>query len=161
MPDYWRWFSEARYGLFIHWGPYAAYGRGEQVLFREHLDQQAYAEAACRWRPQRFDAARWADVAKQGGMRYAVMTTRHHDGFCMWDTQTTDYSSTAQAAGQDFVGEYVAAFRAAGLRVGLYYSLADWRIPAYWNGPVHDPTGWANFRDYVHQQVLELLTHYG
>jgi alpha-L-fucosidase len=161
VPEKWQWFPESRFGMFIHWGPYAAYGRGEQVLFREHLDQRAYGENACRWNPQRFDAARWADVARRAGFRYAVLTTRHHDGFCLWDSKYTDYTSASQAAGRDFVAEYTDAFRAAGLRVGLYYSLADWRIPAYWNGAAHDPEGWATFRDYVHDQVYELLTHYG
>jgi alpha-L-fucosidase len=94
-------------------------------------------------------------------MKYAVLTTRHHDGFCLWDSHCTDYTTARQAPQRDFVREYVEAFRAAGLRVGLYYSLADWRIPAYWNGPAHDPAGWAVFRDYVHNQVRELLTNYG
>jgi alpha-L-fucosidase len=161
IPDAWRWFTEGRYGLFIHWGAYAQYGRGEQVLFREHLDQLAYAEAACHWNPQRFDAAEWAALARRAGMRYAVLTTRHHDGYCLWDSQLTDYTTVAQAPGRDFVREYVEAFRAEGLRVGLYYSLADWRIPAYFEGPLHDPDGWEAFRDYVHGQVRELLTNYG
>lgn len=161
IPEKWRWFPEARFGMFIHWGPYAVQGRGEQVLFREHLDQQEYGEAACRWNPEQFDARKWAAAARAAGMRYAVLTTRHHDGYCLWDSQETDYTSAAQAPRRDFVREYVDAFRDAGLRVGLYYSLADWRIPAYWEGPAHDPEGWAAFRDYVHAQVRELLSHYG
>lgn len=161
LPAGWRWFPESRFGLFIHWGPYAAYGRGEQVLFREHLDQTEYERRACTWNPQYFDATRWADVAKRAGMKYAILTSRHHDGYCLWDSQYTDYTSARQAPGRDFVREFVGAFRAAGLRVGLYYSLADWRIPAYWNGPGVDPAGWQTFRQYVHDQVRELLTHYG
>jgi len=161
IPDYWQWFQQARFGQFIHWGPYSAYGRGEQVLFREHLDQQEYAENACKWNPQRFDAHEWAEISRRAGMKYGVLTTRHHDGFCLWDSELTDYTSAAQAAGRDFVGEYVEAFREAGLRVGLYYSLADWRIPAYWEGPEHDPKGWDEFQTYVHSQVRELLTNYG
>jgi alpha-L-fucosidase len=156
-----QWFSDARYGLFIHWGAYARYARGEQVLFREHLDQNEYAREARSWNPSRFSAATWADQARRGGFRYAVLTARHHDGFCLWDSRTTLYTTAAQAAGHDFVREYVEAFRAAGLRVGLYYSLADWRIPAYWDGPTKDPQGWERFREYVHNQVEELLTHYG
>lgn len=161
IPDHWKWFNEARFGLFVHWGPYAAYGRGEQVLFRERLDQRDYEARACRWNPQKFDATAWADVAKQAGMKYAVLTTRHHDGFCLWDSKFTDYTSAAQAPRRDFVREYVEAFRAAGLRVGLYYSMIDWRVPAAFEGPEHDPRGWAAFREYVHHQVRELLTHYG
>jgi alpha-L-fucosidase len=161
LPDFWQWFDQARFGLFIHWGAYAAIGRGEQSLFRDHLDQRDYARMACQWAPERFDAAQWAAVARDAGMKYAVLTTRHHDGFCLWDSEFTDYTTAAQAAGRDVVREYVEAFREAGLRVGLYYSLADWRIPAYWEGPEHDPDGWAAFRDYVHNQVRELLTDYG
>lgn len=161
LPPHWQWFPEARFGMFIHWGPYAAVGRGEQVLFREHLSQREYAQNACRWHPTGFDAAAWARAARRGGMRYAVLTSRHHDGYCLWDSATTRYSSAAQAPRRDFVREYVEAFRAAGLRVGLYYSLADWRAPAYWQGPAGDPAGWEAFRDYVHAQVRELLTDYG
>jgi alpha-L-fucosidase len=161
IPEKWQWFSESRFGLFVHWGPYAAYGRGEQVLFREHLDQRVYGEAACRWNPQHFDASEWAETARRAGMRYAVLTSRHHDGFCMWDSRFTDYSSARQAPRRDFVREFLEAFRAAGLRVGLYYSLADWRIPAYWEGKAHDAEGWAAFRTYIHNQVEELLTCYG
>ncbi|HWL54241.1 MAG TPA: alpha-L-fucosidase [Chthoniobacteraceae bacterium] len=156
-----RWFEEARYGLFIHWGPYAAIGRGEQVLFREQLDQKVYAREACQWNPSRFDAEKWAALAVRGGFRYAVLTARHHDGYCLWDSALTDYSSSRQAPGRDFVREFLDAFRRAGLRVGLYYSLADWRVPAYWEGPRDDPRGWSRFRAYVHGQVDELLTRYG
>jgi alpha-L-fucosidase len=157
----WRWFPQDRFGMFIHWGAYAAYGRGEQVLFRERLDQRQYQDAACRWNPECYDARAWAEVARRAGMRYAVLTTRHHDGFCLWDSRYTDYSVGRQAPGRDFVREFVEAFRDAGLRVGLYYSLADWRIPAYWDGPANDPEGWGRFRTYVHNQVEELLTDYG
>lgn len=161
MPNPYAWFSEARYGLFIHWGPYAQYGRGEQVLLRERLDQRAYAARACAWHPRGCDLRAWARAACDGGFRYAVLTTRHHDGYCLWDTRLTDYGSAAQAPGRDFVAEFVDAFRAEGLRIGLYYSLADWRIPAYWDGPGLDPAGWGTFRDYVYGQVRELLSQYG
>jgi len=161
IPADWSWFPESRYGLFIHWGPYAAYGRGEQVLFREHLDPQAYVRAACGWNPRAYDPYLWADAAKRAGFRYACLTTRHHDGYCLWATQTTDYSSASQAPQRDFVGEFITAFRAAGLRVGLYYSLIDWRIPAYFDGPEKDPEGWRLMRQYIHAQVEELLTAYG
>ena len=161
IPDKWRWFPESRYGLFLHWGPYAAYGRGEQVLFREHLDPREYERNACAWNPTRYDPELWAQTAKRAGYKYAVLTTRHHDGYCLWDTATTDYSSAAQAPRRDLVGDFVTAFRAAGLRVGLYYSLLDWRIPAWFEGPQGDPEAWAAMRDYVHTQVDELLSNYG
>ena len=161
VPEKWQWFPQARFGLFIHWGPYAALGRGEQVANREHLDHREYAARACRWNPQHYDARAWADVAVRAGMKYAVLTTRHHDGYCLWDTATTDYSSAAQAPRRDLVAEYVQAFRAAGLRIGLYYSVADFRLPAFWAGPRQDPEGFGRFRDYVHAQVTELCSRYG
>jgi alpha-L-fucosidase len=160
-PSVHAWFPEARYGLFLHWGPFAQYARGEQVLIREMIDQRAYAARACAWNPQKFDAAAWARAAVAGGFRYAVLTTRHHDGYCLWDTATTDYSSAKQAPRRDFVREYVDAFRAAGLRVGLYFSWIDFRIPSAFDGPHGDPAGWVAMRDYAHAQVEELLTRYG
>jgi alpha-L-fucosidase len=161
IPAKWKWFPECRYGLFIHWGPYAQYGRGEQVLFREHLDPSSYIKKAVTWNPDKFDARLWAKYAKEAGFKYACLTSRHHDGYCLWNTATTDYSSSTSAPGRDFVKAYVDAFRDAGLRVGLYYSLLDWRIPAYFDGPNQDPEGWENMQTYIHSQVEELLTQYG
>jgi len=161
IPQKWKWFSESRFGLFIHWGPYAYLGRGEQVANRENIDHGEYARMACEWNPRQYDPRAWADVAVRAGMKYAVLTTRHHDGYCLWDTATTDYSSGRQAPGRDFVAEYVDAFRDAGLRVGLYYSVADFRIPAFWAGLERDPEGFSRFRNYFHAQVRELLTNYG
>lgn len=161
VPDKWNWFTDSRYGMFIHWGPYAQFGRGEQVLFREHLNHEEYAKQACAWNPEHFDPELWAYTAKKAGFKYACFTTRHHDGFCMWDSAYTDYSSAKQAAGRDFVKEYTDAFRKAGLRVGLYYSWIDWRLPAYFDGPQKDPEGWERVRTYLHNQVKELLTNYG
>lgn len=161
IPDKWKWFPEARYGLFLHWGPYAALGRGEQILFREHMDPAAYEEAACKWNPQRFDAKKWAKLAKSFGMKYACLTTRHHDGYCLWDSRYTDYTSMRQAPKRDFVREYADAFRAEGLKVGLYYSWLDWRVPAYFDGPKKDPEGWAEMKKYIYGQLEELLTGYG
>ena len=161
VPDYWQWFDEARFGMFIHWGPYAVHGRGEQALNREHLDQRAYAATARRWNPDQYHPDEWAAVAQQAGMKYAVLTTRHHDGYCLWDTEYTDYSSAGQAPQRDFVREFVEAFRAAGLRIGLYYSLIDFRIPAWFQGPAGDPAGWEAMRQYIFDQVAELLSNYG
>jgi alpha-L-fucosidase len=161
IPPYWQWFSQDRFGLFIHWGPYAVYGRGEQVLFREQIAMDEYKRVACAWNPSSYDPKFWAAVAKQAGMRYAVLTTRHHDGYCLFDTRFTDYNSAKQAPKRDLVREYVDAFRAAGLRVGLYYSLADWTNPAYFEGPQINPAGLAELRNTVHGQVRELLSNYG
>lgn len=156
-----HWFYQARFGLFIHWGPYSQYGRGEQVLFREHLDQKQYAMQSMAWNPEFYDPREWAAMAVQGGFKYAVLTTRHHDGFALWDTALTSYNSVRGAAGRDLVAEYVQAFREAGLKVGLYYSWADWANRAYWSDPAGDPAAWEAYRDGVHRQVEELLTNYG
>jgi len=161
LPEKWRWFSQAKYGLFIHWGPYAAIGRGEQVLFRDHMDPAEYERAACAWNPVEFDAKRWARMAREGGAKYACLTARHHDGYCLWDSDLTDYTSAKQAPKRDFVREYLGALRAEGLRVGLYYSWLDWRVPAFFDGPDEDPEGFARMKAYMHGQVEELLTRYG
>jgi alpha-L-fucosidase len=155
-----RWQSW-KIGSFIHFGPYAVYGRGEQVLFREHLDQNEYADAAMQWEAPLFDAEKWAAIFAEGGSKYAVMTTRHHDGFCLWDTKTTNYCSTQSAAKKDFIGEYVKAMRKFGINPGLYYSIADWRIPGYFAGPERDTAGFKQFVEYVHEQVREILANYG
>ncbi len=156
-----EWYRGARFGMFIHWGIYSLLGRGEQVLWREHLAPSRYRRLADRFAPKRFDANEWAAIAKDAGMRYAVMTSKHHDGFCMFDTATTNYSSVKTAARRDFIGEYVEAFRRAGLRVGIYCSMADWGYPAYFSGPKRDPEGFKTFIRMFHEQVRELCTQYG
>lgn len=161
IPDKWKWFVESKYGLFIHWGPYSQIGRGEQVMFREHMDPVEYEKQACQWNPQSYDPREWARFAKDAGFKYACLTTRHHDGYCLWDTKYTDYSSVKQAPGRDFVREFVDAFRAEGLRIGLYYSWLDWRIPAFFEGPEKNPEGYRLMVEYMHNQVEELLSNYG
>ena len=173
LPDKWRWFPQARFGLFIHWGAYAAHGRGEQVLFREHLEQREYGEAACRWNPRQYDAAAWADVAARAGMKYAILTSRHHDGFCLWDSDQTDYKVTNTPWGQDLIAPMVEAFRAEGLKVGFYHSLIDWHHPQFPVDMVHPQSGDEEFlkanqdrdvrkyADYLYEQTKELMTRFG
>jgi alpha-L-fucosidase len=161
MPSNNKWFKQARFGMFIHTGPFSLYGHGEQVLFRENLDQKIYEDKAARWNPKRFDAYELAACAKQAGMKYAILTSRHHDGYCLWNSKLTNYTSMKLTAKRDIVAEFVIACRKVGLKVGLYYSLADWRIPAYWAGPNMDANGWKEFIKYIHGQVRELLTNYG
>jgi len=156
-----RWFNEARFGMFIHWGLYAIPGRGEWVMHQERIPADEYAPLAQQFDPRKFDADAWAALAKRAGMKYMVLTTRHHDGFCLFDSKVSDFTSVKTAAKRDFVAEYVKACRRAGLKVGFYYSLLDWRRPAYWAGPKKDPKGWADLVKYVHAQVRELCTQYG
>jgi alpha-L-fucosidase len=155
------WFPGARYGLFLHWGPAAVVGRDSQALFRDHMDQLAYQQLACAWNPADCDMRAWANFVKKAGFRYAVLTTKHHDGYCLWNSKHSDYSSAAQAPQRDFVAEFTEAFREEGLRVGLYYSFIDWRLPAFFEGPEKNPEGWEKNRAFCHGQVEELLTHYG
>jgi len=156
-----RWFLEARFGMFIHWGLYSLLGRAEWVMYLERIPRFEYARLAGKFRAERFDASEWAEHARLAGMRYMVFTARHHDGFSLFDTQYSDFKSTNTPAGRDFVAEYVDACRSAGLRVGLYYSLLDWRWDAYWSGPQRDPEAWSKFLEYVHGQVEELCSNYG
>jgi alpha-L-fucosidase len=161
VPEHWKWFVENRLGLFIHWGPSAEHRHGEQVMFREHLDVAEYERAACAWNPRHYDPAVWASTARKAGTRYACLTARHHDGYCLWDTAYTDYSSARQAPKRDFLREYVEAFRREGLKIGIYYSWLDWRIPAFFEGPDGNPDGWRTMKEYMHGQVTELMSNYG
>ena len=156
-----KWWREARFGMFIHWGLYSVLERGEWVMYNERIPKAEYAKLADRFNPRKYNPDEWVALAQEAGMKYMVLTTRHHDGFCLWDTETTDFCAPKTAAGRDLVAEYVEACRRAGMRIGFYYSLLDWRWPAYWLGPEKAPEQWAEFVDYVHAQVKELVTKYG
>ena len=125
------WFRHDRFGMFIHWGLYAMPARHEWVKTNERIPEEKYDKYFQYFNPDLYDAREWARQAKAAGMKYAVLTTKHHEGFCMWDTQYTDYKCTNTPAGRDLVREYVDAFRAEGLHVGFYYSLIDWHHPDF------------------------------
>jgi alpha-L-fucosidase len=155
-----RWFREARFGMFIHWGLYAQLGRHEWVMNRERIPVKEYEKLADTWKPAPVPARTWARLARASGMRYMVMTTKHHEGFCLFDSKLTDYCAPKRGPKRDLVAEYVAAARAEGLRVGFYYSLMDWHHP---DGArcLHDEKARRRFVDYIHGQVRELCTNYG
>lgn len=155
------WWTEARFGMFIHWGVYSIPARGEWVMFNEKIPAEEYAKFADQFDPQRFHPDEWVQLAKAAGMRYMVMTSRHHDGYSLFDSQVSDFTAPKRAAGRDLVRAYLDACHRADMRVGLYYSLLDWRAPAYWAGPGKDPAAWVDFRRYVHAQVRELCSNYG
>jgi len=155
------WWREATYGMFIHWGLYSIPGRGEWVMNRENIPLEEYRKLADEFHPNYYDPREWARLAKQAGMKYMVLTAKHHDGYCLWDSKLTDYTSTKSAAGRDFVKDYVDAVRAEGLKVGLYFSLADWHHPDGDNRGLTDPDAHRRFVDFVHGQVRELMTDYG
>jgi alpha-L-fucosidase len=148
--------------MFIHWGPYAIPGRGEWIYYQEHFEQDEYARLADQFNPQRYNPAEWIAVAQDAGMKYAVLTTRHHDGFCLYDSHVSDFTAPKTAAKRDLVAEYVDACRAAGMPVGLYYSLVDWRFPGQLpHLPRKDDAVYAPMVEQAHAQVRELLTQYG
>lgn len=155
-----QWFQDARFGLFMHWGLYTLLGANEWAFRLHHYSVPEYARLARRFKPRRFDARVWADLAAESGMRYMVLTTRHHDGFCLFDSKVSDFSTARTAAGRDFVAEYTDACRAAGLKVGLYYSLGDWRFRGSFN-MYRFPESWDAVVGQAHTQVRELLTNYG
>ncbi|MGE5678866.1 MAG: alpha-L-fucosidase, partial [Pseudomonadota bacterium] len=168
-----EWFLDARFGMFIHWGLYAIPGRGEWVRSNEQIPREEYDRYFHEFNPADCSPREWARAAREAGMKYAVMTAKHHDGFCLFDTRLTDFKSTNTKAGRDFIKEYVEAFRAEGLRVGLYYSLIDWHhedFPAYGDRhhPMRNDEGLRNreydfnrYLDYMHGQVKELCSSYG
>jgi len=155
-----KWFHRARFGMFIHWGLYSLTGRGEWTFFLERMNLRDYEKLADKFKPSRFNADAWAAAAADAGMKYIVLTTRHHDGFCLWDSQVSDFTAPKTAARRDFVAEYVKACRKAGLKIGFYYSLLDWRFPGYWE-PDKYPDSARALVQQAHDQVRELLTNYG
>lgn len=167
------WFTRDRFGMFIHWGLYALPARHEWIKNRECISEEKYQKYFDHFNPDLYDPREWARQAKAAGMKYAVLTTKHHEGFCMFDSQYTDYKCTNTAAGRDLVREYVDAFRAEGLRIGFYYSLIDWHHPDFPIDKMHprryDPDAMEQnktrdmhrYAQYMRNQVTELLTNYG
>ena len=168
-----RWFTDARFGLFIHWGLYSIPARGEWVQSEERIPADEYAGLSREFDPAACDMRRWMEDARAAGMGYAVLTAKHHDGFCLFDSAQTDFTSVRSPAGRDFVREFLDAARAAGLRAGLYYSLIDWHHPDFphygdRNHPMRDNPAYSNegrdfgrYLDYMHAQVRELCENDG
>lgn len=168
-----EWFREARFGMFIHWGLYALPARHEWIKQRECITEEKYDKYFKYFNPTMYDAREWARQAKAAGMKYAVLTTKHHEGFCLFDTKYTDYNVMNTQYGKDIVKEYVDAFRAEGLKIGFYYSLIDWHHPDFTIDQIHPRRNDANAKElnegrdmkryakYMRDQVTELLTNYG
>jgi alpha-L-fucosidase len=155
-----KWWHDARFGMFIHWGLYSVLGRHEWVMENEGIPVADYEQLAKRFTPKPNAARDWARLARRAGQKYMVMTTKHHEGFCNFATDTTNYCAPKQGPGRDLVREYVEAARAEGLRVGFYYSLMDWHHP---DGATcaTDEAARRRFVDYIHSHVRELMTNYG
>jgi alpha-L-fucosidase len=155
-----QWWREARFGMFLHWGVYAIPGRGEWVQWAEQIPVDQYAKLADQFHPEHFDADAWAAVAKSAGMRYMVLTARHHDGFALFDDPGSSFTAMKSAARHDFVADYVKAVRKAGLGVGLYYSPLDWRFPGFYFPGIYQPSA-NELREQYRRQIDELGSHYG
>jgi alpha-L-fucosidase len=169
------WWTNDRFGMFIHWGLYALPARHEWVKNREALTDSAYQGYFDYFNPDLYNPREWAKMAKAAGMKYAVITSKHHEGFCLFDSKFTDYKATKTPIGRDLLKEFVEAFRAEGLKIGFYYSLIDWHHPDFTVDRVHPQRAktdaeyeqlnkgrdMAKYRTYLHNQVKELLTNYG
>jgi alpha-L-fucosidase len=154
------WWRDARFGMFIHFGIYAIPGRGEWVQWNEQIPVAEYAKFADQFTLTNFNANAWAETARAAGMKYMVLTARHHDGFCLFDDAGNNFTTVNSAAHRDVVKEYVAAVRKAGLRVGLYYSPLDWRFPGFFFPDLQLASA-ESMRDQYHRQMKELLSNYG
>lgn len=167
------WYTQARFGLFLHWGLYAIPARGEWVRSYENIPADVYDQYAKEFNPRDCDMHAWMEAARDAGMKYAVLTAKHHDGFCLYGSAYTDFKSTNTPAGRDFVREFLDAARDCGLRAGLYFSLIDWRHPDFPHygdryHPMRDNPAYGNenrnfdrYLEYLHNQVRELCTNYG
>ncbi len=170
-----KWWTEARFGMFIHWGLYAQAARHEWVKKRERITNEDYQKYFEVFNPDLYNPREWARMAKAAGMKYGVITSKHHEGFCLFDSKVTDYKATKTPAARDLLKEWVDAFRAEGLGVGFYYSLIDWHHPHYTVDRNHPQSANTDeeydklnqgrdmsiYRQYLKDQVRELLTHYG
>ena len=172
IPD---WFTDARFGMFIHWGLYSMPARHEWVKNAENIHDEKYQICFDLFNPDLFDPKAWAAKAKAAGMKYFVITTKHHEGFCLFDSKYTDYQAPNTPIGRDLLREVVDAFRAEGLHIGFYYSLIDWHHPDFIIDKFHPyrdlpkeeidklnaVRDMARYRQYMKDQVTELLTNYG
>lgn len=169
------WWVNDRFGMFIHWGLYALPARHEWVRNHERITNEDYQKYFDNFNPDLYSPREWAKTAKAAGMKYAVITTKHHEGFCLFDSKFTDYKATNTPIGRDLLKEWVEAFRAEGLKIGFYYSLIDWHHPDFTVDRYHplrtdDKAKLAElnkgrdmnkYREYLKNQVRELLTNYG
>ena len=158
-----NWFPTARYGMIVHYGLYSLLERGEWVMNKEQIPLAEYAALARRFTAAKFDADDLVGRAKRDwGMRYAVLTCKHHDGFCLYDSKLTDFTTAKTAAKRDLVREFVEACRRHGLRIGLYHSLNDWSVAPNAVDAIERPQECHDrFIEFVHGQIREIMTNYG
>ena len=167
------WFQNARFGMFIHWGIYSTAARHEWVKNFERISDEDYQKYFDHFDPDLYNPHAWAQEARNAGMKYMVVTTKHHDGFCLWDSALTDYKAPNTPAKRDLIQPLVGAFREQGLKIGFYHSLLDWRHPEFppdSQHPQRDDLAYRQaaqgrdirkYAEYLHGQTRELLTGYG
>ncbi|MBQ7257547.1 MAG: alpha-L-fucosidase [Abditibacteriota bacterium] len=169
------WFVKDRFGMFIHWGLYALPARHEWVRNIEKINNEDYQKYFDHFDPDLYNPELWADLAWNAGMKYFVITTKHHEGFCLWDSKWTDYKVTNTPYGKDVLTPMVNAFRGHGMKVGFYHSLIDWHHEDFTIDNIHPlrdlpkeevmklnaKRDMAKYREYLHNQVKELLTGFG
>lgn len=164
-----QWFEDARFGLFIHWGPFSIPGSGEWVMNERNITVKNYTRLEDFFNPVHFDAHQWVSLTKSAGMKYITLITRHHDGFSMWDTKYSDFNIMNTPYGKDIVKQIADECHQQGIKLFFYYSLLDWRRDdySYWTGRTGKGTGrtvhgdWNDYIAFMKNQLTELLTNYG
>jgi len=163
------WFLEKRFGMFVHWGLYSIPGWHEQHQWRAKVTRNEYVKLAAQWNPQKFNPEQWLDLMEEAGMKYLTLTTKHHDGFCLWDTKQTAFNTMNTPYRKDVIGLLSDACHRRGVPLCLYYSIVDWNQPNYPNQGRHhelpvqpgDQPDWEKYMEFLREQVRELCTNYG
>jgi alpha-L-fucosidase len=163
------WWFQRRFGMFVHWGIYAIHGLHEQEQWRYRVPRAEYVKLQQEWNPVKYDPNVWLDLAAEAGMKYICLTTKHHDGFCLWNTKQTAYNTMNTPYGKDVLRMLADACHRRGVPLCLYYSIADWHQPNYPNeGRSHelqpqpdDSPDWNRYMEFLKAQVRELCTNYG
>jgi alpha-L-fucosidase len=165
-----EWFKSARFGMFIHWGVYSVLGDGEWVMNIQQIPVKTYEKLPAFFNPTQFDPAAWVQMAKAAGMKYITITSKHHDGFAMWDSKVSDYNIVKRTPyGKDVLKMLAQECRKEGIKLFFYHSHLDWRHPDYfprgntggkWTGRP-ESGDWYKYLDYMDAQLKELLTEYG
>jgi alpha-L-fucosidase len=164
------WFFEKRYGMFVHWGIYSIPAWHEQHQWRARVPRAEYVKFAGKWNPRKFDPDEWLDIMEMAGMKYITITTKHHDGFCLWDTRHTKFNTMNTPYKKDIIGMLAEACHKRDVPLCLYYSIADWNHPNYPNQGRHhelagseqgDKPDWDSYLEFLKAQVTELCSNYG
>jgi alpha-L-fucosidase len=156
-----RWYQDVRFGMFIHWGPSAVPARHDWIMAAESISVPEYEKFAAQFNPTKFNADEWVSIAADAGQKYMVFTSRHHDGFSMYDTALSDYKVTNTPFGRDPARELAdAAARRGDIKLGFYSSVLDWHHPAY-RFRQESGLAWSDYLEFLHGQARELCTNYG